>query len=105
MEYLQDTGEPSPGREPTEKELCECIIMIKERFADCRLDRIIQMLNDELLRNEQEARRERAKAIRLLQEDDYLSDDEQNITEGEKKRIQMEYARRFENSEANPRFY
>jgi hypothetical protein len=51
MEYLQDTGEPSAGREPTEKELCECIIMIKERFAKCRLDRIIQMLNDELLRN------------------------------------------------------
>lgn len=40
--------------------------MIKERFADCRLDRIIKMLNDELIRNEQEARRERDKAIRLL---------------------------------------
>jgi hypothetical protein len=31
----------------------------------------------------------------LLQEEDYLSEDEQHITEGEKKRIQLEYARRF----------
>lgn len=54
--------------------------MIKDNLPDCHLGRVIQMLNDTLIYNEQEAKKEKTKSLRLLQEDDYLSDDEQHIT-------------------------
>ncbi len=76
--------------------------MIKERLPDCRVDRVLTRLYDELLRQDQNNRRRMS--LLFQQEDDYLSDD-QNITELEKKRMQQEYARKFQNSDANPRFY
>ena len=43
------------------------------------------------------------RAARRTDEEDYLTEDDNE--EFEKKRMQEEYARKFENSEANPRFY
>ena len=47
--------------------------MIKERLPDCRVDRVLTRLYDQLLREDQNNRRR----MNLLfqQEDDYLSDD------------------------------
>lgn len=46
-------------KEPTEKELCEVIIMIKDTLPHCRLDRIIKLLNDTLVEREEQVRSSR----------------------------------------------
>jgi hypothetical protein len=46
-------------REPTEKELCEVILMIKDRLPNCRLDTIIKLLNDTLVEKGEKARSSR----------------------------------------------
>jgi hypothetical protein len=52
---LEDNNEHKlKERDPSEKELCECIIMIKDRFPYCKLDRVIQLLHDTLLKEENE---------------------------------------------------
>lgn len=55
-------------------------------------------------KEKRERRLERLKNNSLLVDDDYFSGDE-NPEEIEKKKMQMDYARKFENSDANPRFY
>jgi hypothetical protein len=79
-------------------------MLVNERLPECSLYRVIKLLHDTLLKEgeEQEFERRR-KALSLLLEDNYLSDEE--TTEIEKKRMQQEYARKVENSDANPRFY
>jgi hypothetical protein len=67
--------EPDAEEDPNEQDLCEVIIMIKERFPKLRLGRLIKLLHDNLLREENEEMEEakRKKKSLLLQNDDYLS--------------------------------
>lgn len=88
------TQESLVVREPTEKELCEIIIMIKDRLPNCNIAKVIELLHDTLIREQ--------RPCFLLGEDDFYNDDEPEI---EKRRMQMEYARKFEDSESDPRFY
>ena len=46
----REEEERSRLREPTEKELCECIMMVRERFPECGLDRVIYLLHTVLLK-------------------------------------------------------
>lgn len=64
-------------RDPTEKELCETICMIKDRFPDCSLDRVIYLLHTNLIREENELLESMNGSRRgsLLSDDDYLSDE------------------------------
>ena len=71
--------------------------MVRDRFPECRLDRVIKLLHDTLVREESEMREaSRGRRDGLLRDDDYLSDD--SMSEVEKKKMQQEYARKFENS-------
>lgn len=73
---------------------------MKDKLPYCRLDRVIKLLNDICLKEKQEQRRI---SSLLHMDDDYLSDDDLEAIE--KTRMQQEYARKFENTEAQPRFY
>ena len=68
--------------------------MIKDRLPSCNIAKVIELLHDTLIKEQRPSF--------LLGEDDFYIDDSPEI---EKKRMQMEYARKFEDSESDPRFY